>query len=692
MSILLIAVSFLLTLANIYVLEKKIAKRKTGKFRIAFIKTAIIYGIIITLLTEILSVWRSLNFTCLIIFWGIFLIVSLVVTKPKFIQRTYSDFINQTLLHLKCFELKAAIAILGICLVTAIMAPPNNWDVMTYHMPRVMHWVQNQSIAHYPANNTRQISFPGGAGYIVAQFQILTGTNLLANCVQWLAFFGSIIGTSLITNALVGVSKQWVGALVCATIPMAIMQSTTAQTDLVVSFWLVSFTYFIFRTDRYTKSDLFWLAASIGLAILTKPTALIFGFPLGIVFLIRSFRSHVKIIPKDKLVGLIKISCQAIALLIGSLLLSVPSFWRNFQTFGSFLGSDGNNTRNDVLGLPHLVSNALKNLGINLPIPGLWSVIKSIHESVLQINLNDPRLNFTDISKYITTVGALRFLSPNEDFVGSPIHWVLFLLTIFGLIAALLKRKNIPKASQDLQMRMNPDSNISTTEIRSITKTTPDLSALILLGMSVIVSFLIYCFLLKWQAWGNRLLLPLVVLASTAIAYFLTDIVNPKSKKIMILLLTTTAIFYSLTTMKHPLVSLPVITAEQGKEQSQSILFLKRQDIYFSGVKKELKIPYQTAADLVNQTKCKYVGFSLGYDDIEYPFWQLLEPDIKIKNVNVNNLSNKIEPAFPDQKLCTIISTLSSFSPIETTETAIRWQGLNVSQDPYVMVYKKLSL
>jgi hypothetical protein len=41
-----------------------------------------------------------------------------------------------------------------------------------------MHWIQNQSIGHYPTNNTRQISLPAGSGYIVAQFQILAGNDL----------------------------------------------------------------------------------------------------------------------------------------------------------------------------------------------------------------------------------------------------------------------------------------------------------------------------------------------------------------------------------------------------------------------------------------------------------------------------------------------------------------------------------
>lgn len=695
MSILLIAISFILTLANFCVWEWTADRNKTGEFRIALIKTAIIYGVIISLLTEILSVWRSLNFAGVVIFWFIFLVINLLVLKPQFYKRKYPDLINKALSSCKHPEFIAIIVILSICLVTAIMAPPNNWDVMTYHMPRVMHWIQNQSIAHYPTNNTRQISFPGGAAYIVTQFQILTGYDLFANCVQWLAFLGSILGTSLIINALVGASAEWIGALVCASVPMAIMQSTTAQTDLVVAFWLVCFTYFIFRTKNYSKSDLFWLAASLGLGILTKPTAVIFGLPLFVVFLIRALRHHLKISHNHFLESASKVLSQAIAISVGALFLSMPSYWRNYQTFGSFLGNDGNGTRNGVLGLPQLVSNALKYLGINFPIPGFWSAIKFIHESILHINFNDPNLNFADTSKYTTLIGSLRFLSPNEDFVGSPIHLVLFLLAIWMLTANLFKQQRSKKTEQNLQI--DRDGNTTTflhPDKQFVEK--PHVDELLVLGAIAIVCFLVFCFLLKWQPWGNRLLLPLAILSSPAIAYLLTQI-SSKNKKTILVFLASTSIIYALTTMKHPLVSLPVLTSEQGKEQSESILLLKRQDIYFSGVKKELKIPYQTASDLVNQSQCKYVGFALGYDDIEYPLWKLLDRDIQIKNFNVKNLSSEAQSEFSDRQLCAIISTTGSFLlkdlpmdlPKDLTGTEVKWQSINVSQSPYLSVYTK---
>lgn len=44
----------------------------------------------------------------------------------------------------------------------AVIAPPTNEDSMSYHMARVRHWIQQQSVAHYPTHITRQLfSDPG---------------------------------------------------------------------------------------------------------------------------------------------------------------------------------------------------------------------------------------------------------------------------------------------------------------------------------------------------------------------------------------------------------------------------------------------------------------------------------------------------------------------------------------------------
>jgi 4-amino-4-deoxy-L-arabinose transferase-like glycosyltransferase len=661
-----------------------------GEFRTAFIKTAIIYGVIISILTEVLSISRSLNFININIFWIISLIINLLFLKFKSItsnQRKHLYFTHKILSNIKCLELNLIVAILVICLFTAIISPPNNWDVMTYHMPRVMHWIQNQSISHYPTSNTRQISLPAGSGYIVAQFQILAGNDIFANFLQWLAFLGSILGISLITNILVGLNTEWIGALVFASVPMAIMQSTTAQSDLIVTFWLVCFVYFIFRTYAYTKSDIFWLAASLGLGILTKPTAIIYAFPFGIILFIRIFIHELKVVGKYNLsklnlnlvLALKTTSLKALAVMFGSFLLSLPSYSRNIQTFGAFLG-DANGTINADLGILQLASNLLKNLAINFIVHGFWSIVNFIHKYALHIDINDSRLTFTDINKYTTFTGLLRYLSPHEDFVASPIHLILFLIIFFILLAKCI---NPNKTNQNTQINRNTNSNILTEA------TKPNVNQLLILGLAIISGFLIHSFLLKWQPWGNRFFLPLVTLTSVPIAYLLTHVFSNKVRKFFTLFLAITSIMYALTTMRHPLIALPVLTAEQAKEQSVSIISLERKDIYFSGAQKELKIPYQTASNLVNQSNCKYIGLAIGFDAPEYLIWTLIHRDRQIKNVNVQNVSRQSPPEFPDSDLCAIISTGEDFSPNVAGADTTNWQSINISQSPYLKLYQK---
>ena len=158
-------------------------------------------------------------------------------------------------------------AILGITLTTALISPPNNMDSMSYHMPRVMHWIQNASISHYPTNTVRQISFPPGAGYAVAHVVLLSGNDYFANVIQWMSFLGCILGVSLIAADFTSRKGQIMSALFCATLPMAILQSGTMQTDLLVAYWLVCCAYFIFRSRRYSGMDLVWISLAFSLAI-----------------------------------------------------------------------------------------------------------------------------------------------------------------------------------------------------------------------------------------------------------------------------------------------------------------------------------------------------------------------------------------------------------------------------------------
>ncbi len=69
-------------------------------------------------------------------------------------------------------------------------------------MARVVHWIQNQTVAHYPTNIPYQLVLPPWSGFAIMHFHILHGGDQWANFVQWFSMIGSIIGVSLLAKEL----------------------------------------------------------------------------------------------------------------------------------------------------------------------------------------------------------------------------------------------------------------------------------------------------------------------------------------------------------------------------------------------------------------------------------------------------------------------------------------------------------
>src|SRR5207248_1366671 len=78
---------------------------------------------------------------------------------------------------------------------------------------------------------------------------------------------------------------QSLAAVFAATLPIAILEASSAQNDLVLSLWLLVFVHFALRAFSGKAGLAGWLlaGASLGLAVLTKPSALLIAFPFGLV-------------------------------------------------------------------------------------------------------------------------------------------------------------------------------------------------------------------------------------------------------------------------------------------------------------------------------------------------------------------------------------------------------------------------
>jgi len=170
----------------------------------------------------------------------------------------------------------------GIIGLIAFLSPPNNWDSMTYHMSRVMHWIQNRGIEFYPTNILRQLHSNPFAEFVILHFQILSGGEYFANAVQWLSMIGCLIGVSLIAKEFgLTLYGQIVSVIFCVTLPMGILQASSTQNDYVASFHVICFLFFsikIFK-GKHDRLLIYAIGSSLGLAILTKATAYLFIFP-----------------------------------------------------------------------------------------------------------------------------------------------------------------------------------------------------------------------------------------------------------------------------------------------------------------------------------------------------------------------------------------------------------------------------
>ena len=627
MAVILVFTTFLLTFAVFYLRDGTEADARQ-----AFLKAALVNGLLVLVSAEVLSAYKLLAYGPLVGVWSTTTVFAggyFFILLRKGPQPFGAELLKKKLLKglkdLDTFEkisLAALTAVLSINLIVALIAPPNNLDSMSYHMSRVMHWIQNASVDHYTTIDVRQLSLPAGAEYQVAQFHILSGNDRFVNLVQWLSFFGCIIGVSLVSRVITeGRRGQIASALFCGTIPMAVMQSTTTQNDLTVAFWIVCGLYFIFRSKRFTIYDCLWVAIAAGLAIATKPTAYFFLFPFITYLFFRVFRAVVSRNGiKGALTGIVIFACFTMV----SLSLSVPSYWRNYQTFGNVLGPDAG-TRNTHISPKSLVSNTMKNMGLSLPFPMYWKLVTFVHGDILDMDINDPTSTFE--GNKVLPDNEWVYLLPDEDFAGSPLHMIILGVAILGMIGGLLSKAE-KKPSQ-----------------------------MMVVALGGIIGFLIYSLLIKWQVWGNRLFLPVMVTCSPVAGALLARASHRLSSMIAVMFIAA-GIFYSLFSIKHPLVSIP--GSQSAFFPTQSILTLDRDEIYFNGTFEHLKKPMFVLAERIRKDGCEAIGIRLQSPEFEYPLWALVnqpsERHMKIKHVGIENASRHLSPEFTDDELCAIVN------------------------------------
>lgn len=171
-------------------------------------------------------------------------------------------------------------ALLACAVASALSAPPRGWDVLMYHLPRAVSWLQHGDLGAYgPAASF----YPGNAELLMLHV-LQTGSDRLVPLVQ--APFLILACLAVFELARSIGARTWsaaLAALVLAASPMAFFQSTISKNDLVVTALVVCAALFLIRSLSATgrhggrMKETVLAGLSLGLAVGTKYSVLPFA-------------------------------------------------------------------------------------------------------------------------------------------------------------------------------------------------------------------------------------------------------------------------------------------------------------------------------------------------------------------------------------------------------------------------------
>jgi dolichyl-phosphate-mannose-protein mannosyltransferase len=542
-----------------------------------FLRASVIWGLIVALSTELLSLLKGVSLLSLGLLWGVCLLASLGWLAWQLRSGKRLPQVSWPVFGARADAILFALTIVFVLgsLLVALLAPVQTYDSLSYHLSRVAHWTQNHSVSVYASGIERQNMMGPMAEYMVLQFYVLQRGDALANLVDWLAYLGCILAAAQVAGSLGARTRgRLIAAIFVASLPMALVQASSSMTDIVVAFWtmcaLAEFTSAV-AAHQATWRTWFYLSAACGLALLTKSTAAAFLLPfllwVGIWSLV------------TKGFGWTAVR----ALLFLAIVAALNSFFweRNTRTYGTPLGSPEllEAHSNKILNFGVLASNVVRNLSLNFATPNsdlnqrIVAVISGLHTK-FGMNAEDPRTTYAN-----TYFLANRLMS--EDRTGNPIH-LLFIIIAAGI--AIFAGRNSWPARWYL--------------------------------LAAAGTFLLFSIGNTFQVFGNRLLVPFFLIAAPLVGWALGRLRAWQGITLAGLLLLA-GLPWLTSIRSRPL--LPI----RGQTVSRSILQIPRLDLYFANAG-SLSPQQERVINDIRSASCTNIGLMLGGDDPEYLWWVLL--------------------------------------------------------------------
>lgn len=567
------------------------------KIRISFLWSLLSTSLSIFVSVELLSIFSSINTTSVLLWWLVVTIFSILLIfknkHKKIIWKHATQLDKESLI-----VLITIVCFISFLLIIAILQPPNNWDGMTYHMSRVMHWIQNGNVHYYATHIDRQILLNPFAEYGILHTILLTNNDYFANSVQWVAMVGILVIVSLIAQLLgASVKAQVLTSLLALSAPIILLESFSTQNDLVASLFVLTAIYGVLKLkENMSFIWAVWIGCSMGFALFTKSTSYFFLLPWVLYVLWLFYKNYSK---KFLYVGV----------LISSLviIINMPFYAKNLYYFHTLIPRTGtlSTVTNEKFGIASFSGNIIKNIAFNLTTNNvnynqiLENWVYGSHK-VIKINPNDPLLNF---GGFEMPYGNKLY---SQDYAPNPLHTWFFLILLPILYV--------------FREKFNQQFYLTFTLL--------------------CLAFLFLIFMLKWQPFGTRFQVTFWAMVSVWVTIAIDKILTTYKKRVLTITIVLTFLLSWLNI--HYLLNATNVSLTRY----ENIFNTEREKLYFA-LRYNLYDSYKKLVHQIKESKCDKISLKIGVDDWEYGLWVLLrnqgmKPVIKHQDIEVvGELVNK---------------------------------------------------
>ncbi|MFL5839325.1 MAG: glycosyltransferase family 39 protein [Thermoleophilaceae bacterium] len=239
--------------------------------------------------------------------------------------------------------LAAAVALV-IQLFQALAVVSNGWDPNAYHLSRAAYWLEYARVGHFPGGTARQLGNPPDGEMLQAWTMMIAGGDGIVNLVQWVALCGVGLGVYLGARLLqFARPASLFAALLTVTMPILIVQATTANNDLIAGFFVVAAAVLGVRAlrDRHAGEAVV-AACALALAVGAKGIVIVAGPSLLVLWVATAVSSRTPL-------SVVRLYAASVVVALAAL--AAPNLVQNLEQTGALYGhaNDGTGRTSPVL-------------------------------------------------------------------------------------------------------------------------------------------------------------------------------------------------------------------------------------------------------------------------------------------------------------------------------------------------------